>query len=399
MTNPTVARLSALVLSGLLASAAALPARAQGAAADADCTSFPCGRVESIRQTTVKQSWTPLGQAAGFDADGRSVTSFQIGPGMSNQGMVVLGASGGAGYTQVAQCLRPAAVGSDRQARQRPEARAHRRLRAVRPRRRSSARRRQQPRAHRLMDGPWNQVVGPASAGRPRRLKAAPRAGTDPRGDGERHMAALAITDTADGRRILALSGRLDATTLPALWDKARRAADEAAAQPLVVDAAGVEYCDGAGVALFVELLRHPREGTVEVANLGPAVQALLAQFDPKVLEHDLDPEAPRRPAVEEIGFAAWGLWRDFRTQVEFIGETTAALALRRAPPAQRALEGRLAHLRAGGRRRAADRRADLVPARHDPGVPVGGADEALRRRDLRRRPDRPRRCCASSGR
>ncbi len=98
MTNPTVARLSALVLSGLLASAAALPARAQGAAANPDCTSFPCGRVESIRQTTVKQSWTPLGQAAGFDADGRSVTSFQIGPGMSNQGMVVLGASGGAGY-------------------------------------------------------------------------------------------------------------------------------------------------------------------------------------------------------------------------------------------------------------------------------------------------------------
>ena len=140
-------------------------------------------------------------------------------------------------------------------------------------------------------------------------------------------MAALAITDTADGRRILALSGRLDATTLPALWDKARHAADEAAAKPLVVDAAGVEYCDGAGVALFVELLRRPREGKVEVANLGPSVQVLLAQFDPKVLAHDLDPEAPRRPAVEEIGFAAWGLWRDFRTQVEFIGETTAALA------------------------------------------------------------------------
>ena len=32
-------------------------------------------------------------------------------------------------------------------------------------------------------------------------------------------MAALAITDTADGRRILALTGRLDATTLPDLWD------------------------------------------------------------------------------------------------------------------------------------------------------------------------------------
>jgi phospholipid/cholesterol/gamma-HCH transport system permease protein len=139
-------------------------------------------------------------------------------------------------------------------------------------------------------------------------------------------MAALAITDTADGRRILALTGRLDATTLPELWEKTRSAADEVATKPLVVDAAGVEYCDGAGVALFVELLRHPRPGQIEVANLRPAFVALLKQFDPVVLEHDLDPEAPRRPAIDEIGFAAYGLWRDIRSQLEFIGETTAAL-------------------------------------------------------------------------
>ena len=139
-------------------------------------------------------------------------------------------------------------------------------------------------------------------------------------------MAALAITDTADGRRILALTGRLDATTLPGLWDKARVAADGAAAKPLVVDAAGVEYCDGAGVALFVDLLRRPREGGIEIANLKPAYSALLQQFDPAVLEHDLDPAVPRRPAIEEIGFAVHGVWVDIRTQVEFVGATSAAL-------------------------------------------------------------------------
>jgi phospholipid/cholesterol/gamma-HCH transport system permease protein len=139
-------------------------------------------------------------------------------------------------------------------------------------------------------------------------------------------MAALAITDTADGRRILALTGRLDATTLPELWEKARRAADDAAAKPLVVDAAGVDYCDGAGVALIVDLLRRRHGGAIEVANLRPAFQALLQQFDPKVLEHDLDPEPPRRPAVDEVGFAAFSLWGDIRSQVGFIGETTAAL-------------------------------------------------------------------------
>ena len=66
-----------------------------------DCTTFPCGRVEAIRQTAVKQPWTPLGSTASAspgDNSGRVNTSFQIGPGLSNQGMVLLGAGGGAAY-------------------------------------------------------------------------------------------------------------------------------------------------------------------------------------------------------------------------------------------------------------------------------------------------------------
>ena len=140
-------------------------------------------------------------------------------------------------------------------------------------------------------------------------------------------MAALAITDDAAGRRILAFSGRLDATTLPSVWDPARRAVAEAPARPVVVDAAAVDYCDGAGAALFVDILRHPREGTVAIVNLKPEFATLLKQFDPKVLEHELDPQVPRRPVVEEIGREAAKIWKDIRIQVGFIGETTAALA------------------------------------------------------------------------
>jgi phospholipid/cholesterol/gamma-HCH transport system permease protein len=138
-------------------------------------------------------------------------------------------------------------------------------------------------------------------------------------------MAALAINDTADGRRTLALTGRLDATTLPGLWDAARRAAADAPRRPLVIDAAGVEYCDGAGAALFVDLLRQPREGTVEVANLDPAYAALLKQFDPASLPTISIPSR-RAAAIEEVGYAAFGVWRDIRTQVQFIGETFAAI-------------------------------------------------------------------------
>src|SRR4029450_10551983 len=49
---------------------------------------------------------------------------------------------------------------------------------------------------------------------------------------------------------------------------------------------------------------------------------------------HDLDPEPPRRPVVEEIGAAAFGVWRDIRRQGEFVGEASAALAHAATHPA-----------------------------------------------------------------
>ena len=92
----SAARLSALAFAGLVACAAPPSAHAQKGSPGSDCSSFPCGRVESIVQTTVKQQWTPLGTGAGFNSDAKVVTSFQIGPDLSNQGMVMLGAGGGA---------------------------------------------------------------------------------------------------------------------------------------------------------------------------------------------------------------------------------------------------------------------------------------------------------------
>ena len=137
--------------------------------------------------------------------------------------------------------------------------------------------------------------------------------------------ARLEVRDEPDGRRILIVAGRLDATSLRSLWEPARAAVAAAAGRPVVVDAAGVEHCDGAGVALFVELLRHPRTPVVQVTNLLPAYQTLLDQFDAPLLDHDLDPEAKRGPVVEEIGRAATRIWHDIEIQVSFIGETFAA--------------------------------------------------------------------------
>ena len=140
-------------------------------------------------------------------------------------------------------------------------------------------------------------------------------------------MAALAINDTPDGRRVLALSGRLDAGTISTLWEDAHRALADAPTRPVTVDAGAVDYCDGAGIALLIDLVAHPRAAPVEVTNLKPAHEVLFKQFDPERLEHDLDPEPKRAPVIEEIGREAVRVWRDIRGQVTFVGELVAALA------------------------------------------------------------------------
>lgn len=138
--------------------------------------------------------------------------------------------------------------------------------------------------------------------------------------------AALAVSDAPDGRLVLALSGRLVAETIPTVWRDALSAVRGAVSRPVTVDASAVDYCDGAGIALIVDLLREPREAPIEVTNLAPAYKALLAQFDARNLVQDLDPEPPRRPAIEEIGRTTSIVMRDLRVQVEFLGQTTAAL-------------------------------------------------------------------------
>jgi phospholipid/cholesterol/gamma-HCH transport system permease protein len=146
--------------------------------------------------------------------------------------------------------------------------------------------------------------------------------------------AALAINDAPDGSRVLALSGRLDAAAIRSLWTDLHRAFEDAAARPIVVDASQVEYCDGAGAALLVDLLRRRRTPPVEVRALRAPYDALLRQFDPARLEHDLDPPTPPRPVVEEIGRAASGVARDAKLQIAFVGETAAALAYAITHPA-----------------------------------------------------------------
>lgn len=66
-----------------------------------------CGTIQQINPVTERQVWTPLGSVSpnsmsndGLSGATGSTTQMQFGRGFSNQGLVVIGAAGGAVYAQ-----------------------------------------------------------------------------------------------------------------------------------------------------------------------------------------------------------------------------------------------------------------------------------------------------------
>ena len=139
--------------------------------------------------------------------------------------------------------------------------------------------------------------------------------------------ASLALADGTDGALELRFAGRLDAYSIAAVWAQARNAVAQAPERRVVVDAAKVDYCDGGGVAMLVDLLRQERspQAAVTVRGLRPEFQTLLDQFDPVALRAPVAAPPERLNAIAEIGRAALVTGRDIASQIAFVGETSAA--------------------------------------------------------------------------
>ena len=90
------------LLAAAIGTSAAAAAQTSASTLAPDCTTWPCGHVESIVRSTSTESWTPLGAGSygstGMGGTPAAVTNMQFGPGLKPQGMVLLGAAGGAAY-------------------------------------------------------------------------------------------------------------------------------------------------------------------------------------------------------------------------------------------------------------------------------------------------------------
>src|SRR6266508_3979944 len=126
----------------------------------------------------------------------------------------------------------------------------------------------------------------------------------------------------------LTISGRLDSTTTGRIWRRATTAVAGAKAKGVIVNASGIDYCDGAGIALMVYLrhLQSKAGRSFEIDGLRPEFATLLNDEGADV---PTEPTGDRRLSqglAEEIGEATVDVWRDIQVLVSFVGELTVAL-------------------------------------------------------------------------
>jgi phospholipid/cholesterol/gamma-HCH transport system permease protein len=146
--------------------------------------------------------------------------------------------------------------------------------------------------------------------------------------------AALTVDRSLPDQLVLTFIGRLDASGTAALWQRTLALLEREAPKRLLVETSGVDYCDGTGIGLLLEIERRMRllAGSVELSGLRPEFRHLLDQFDPDDFA-EVPSELPQPVCLPTAtGRAAVNTCRALRDLVIFVGELGVALlhALRR---------------------------------------------------------------------
>jgi phospholipid/cholesterol/gamma-HCH transport system permease protein len=178
------------------------------------------------------------------------------------------------------------------------------------------------------------------------------------------------------GAPVLSLSGRLDSGSTAELWKEIEARLRQSPVARLEVDASGVDYCDGAGLALLSFLRMggmSPPDAKVTVRGLRAEFENLFQRFTREDYERNRPASPEKIRAAEETGAAVIKIARD-------VGRSLLS--------GREAAAGMVANLsRAGG---CVGRRSRAFYERRRQRAPYRVADQSARRVNHRLRIGRP---------
>lgn len=140
--------------------------------------------------------------------------------------------------------------------------------------------------------------------------------------------ASLTVDDSRPEQLLLTIAGRLDLAGATALWQTACELIEQHRPRHLRLMAADVDYCDGTGIGLLVEMERLTLQhgGSFELLELRDEFSKLREQFDLGALA-ELPSSRPEPCCLPEAtGIAVVKTWRALKDLVVFTGELSAAL-------------------------------------------------------------------------
>ncbi|HSQ12218.1 MAG TPA: MlaE family lipid ABC transporter permease subunit [Candidatus Deferrimicrobium sp.] len=126
----------------------------------------------------------------------------------------------------------------------------------------------------------------------------------------------------------LSIDGRLDADSTGRVWRESTRLVSAARAATVDLDASAMDYCDGSGIALLIQLRRLQQKagGKLEIHGLRPEFQELLDDWSHGSSGTTQSKAKVRVQLAEEIGQSAVQLWDDMREVISFIGQLGHAM-------------------------------------------------------------------------
>jgi phospholipid/cholesterol/gamma-HCH transport system permease protein len=141
-------------------------------------------------------------------------------------------------------------------------------------------------------------------------------------------LETLRVHQAGDGVLTLIIRGALDPSTTGPAWRNAFRALDRAKPHRVIVDAAQMTYCDGAGAALLLELRRRQmsRQGSLEIRGLTPEVKELLDFYERSPAPEPVTVQPASPSVIEQVGRRSVAMAADLYTLLAFVGELAAAL-------------------------------------------------------------------------